>query len=278
MAETNEMLKRRTFYYVMDRRLAEGGFCFYRLKEPNASDTYYALSVLKILGFEPEDYNTTGYLLGLQDSDGSYESIPMTCYVLKSLLLLKKRPKKNPEKYISKKLDSALNSHGPGYSFMPVFSKLNYILEIYNLLGLEISSLKKDRLIEYILNYRRKDKGFGHNMSTLFETSQALQILSLLDYHHINDLEISDFVRTCEDPIFGFVGVPRTSLAFIEYLYAGCVASEILDKTPRYAEQSIKFIRACQKSNGGFSRSNSGGISTLEDTWYAINSILFLIS
>ena len=34
----------------MDRKCRDGGFCFYRLEEPNGLDTYSALSVLHLLG------------------------------------------------------------------------------------------------------------------------------------------------------------------------------------------------------------------------------------
>ena len=36
--------------YIMERLCENGGFCFYRLEEPNASDTYFAVLTLRHLG------------------------------------------------------------------------------------------------------------------------------------------------------------------------------------------------------------------------------------
>lgn len=45
-----DLVKSRNLHYVMERKCEGGGFCFYRLEEPNCSDTYYALSILNFLG------------------------------------------------------------------------------------------------------------------------------------------------------------------------------------------------------------------------------------
>jgi len=36
--------------YIMERLCKGGGFCFYRLEESNASDTYFAVLTLRHLG------------------------------------------------------------------------------------------------------------------------------------------------------------------------------------------------------------------------------------
>ena len=61
-----DVVKERTINYVTRCRCVEGGFCFYRLEEPNASDTYYALSILNLLGIDIEDDDTVFYLKNLQ--------------------------------------------------------------------------------------------------------------------------------------------------------------------------------------------------------------------
>jgi len=48
--------------YAQARRCRKGGFCFYRLEEPNGSDTYYALSIFNILGVAFHDERTIRYL------------------------------------------------------------------------------------------------------------------------------------------------------------------------------------------------------------------------
>ena len=95
-----DVVKERTINYVTRCRCVEGGFCFYRLEEPNASDTYYALSILNLLGVDIEDDDTVFYLKNLQKNDGSYSSIYSAYYSIKSLLLLNEKPISSPRAYI----------------------------------------------------------------------------------------------------------------------------------------------------------------------------------
>ena len=43
----------KTIRYISERRCASGGYCFYRLDEPNAADTLYALASLALLDAYP---------------------------------------------------------------------------------------------------------------------------------------------------------------------------------------------------------------------------------
>ena len=89
-------LKDRVLQYVMDRKCRDGGFCFYRLEEPNGLDTYSALSVLNLLGVPLHDRKTVAFLQGMQNGDGSYESVFMAFYSLKSLQLAEREPERDP--------------------------------------------------------------------------------------------------------------------------------------------------------------------------------------
>jgi hypothetical protein len=80
-------IKEQAVNYVMDRKCKEGGFCFYRLEEPNASDTYYALSIMNLLDINFKDENTLAYLRSLQNNHGSYQSFYSAFYSVNSLLL-----------------------------------------------------------------------------------------------------------------------------------------------------------------------------------------------
>ena len=42
---------------------------------------------------------------------------------------------------------------------------------------------------------------------------------------------------------------------------------------PKYLKTGLKFVKACQTTHGGFSRTPHGGIATLEHTYYAVHSI-----
>ena len=59
-------LRQKVIHYVLDRKCLSGGFCFYKLEEPNGSDTWNALSILDLLRVRFEDEATIAYLRGTQ--------------------------------------------------------------------------------------------------------------------------------------------------------------------------------------------------------------------
>ncbi len=65
-----------TIRYITERRCESGGYCFYRLDEPNAGDTFYALASLAILDALPRNDETTRtYLHSFQLPDGSFPNV-----------------------------------------------------------------------------------------------------------------------------------------------------------------------------------------------------------
>ena len=72
---TNDHLRQRVLDYVIDRQCRKGGFCFYKLEEPNGLDTYSALSLLNLLDVSFKDEKTVAYLQNMQNDDGSYDSV-----------------------------------------------------------------------------------------------------------------------------------------------------------------------------------------------------------
>jgi len=102
MLKMTDNLRERILAYVEDRRCREGGFCFYRMEEPNGSDTYFALSILHWLDTPPGNARTATYLQKMQHGDGSYDSIFAAFYSLKSLLMLDIQPSNDLWPYILK--------------------------------------------------------------------------------------------------------------------------------------------------------------------------------
>lgn len=266
--------KEQAVNYVIERQCKEGGFCFYRLEEPNASDTYYALSILNLLDINFKDENTVAYLRNLQNNHGSYNSIYSAFYSIKSLLLLNEKPKDDPKPYITRStgiynVDALLDE------VRSIFERIYYVIDLCSTLKIELDDGIRNNIIGFVLNFQKEDRGFGHAHSTLIETSQALAVLKWLNYP-IDILKTEHFIKKCENPIYGFVNVPDTSPSFIEHIYAGAIAADIISCKPRYLNQCIELIGKCQNSNGGFSRAADGGISTLENTYYAVHSLKLL--
>jgi hypothetical protein len=56
----------------------------------------------------------------------------------------------------------------------------------------------------------------------------------------------------------------------MEHIYYGASTLNLLGERLRYPKQTAEFVLKCQNANGGFARSDIG-ISTFEDTFYAVN-------
>lgn len=263
----------RTADYVLNCRCNRGGFCFYMLDEPNGSDTYYALSTLRLLGADRNDDDTVAYLKRMQKDDGTYDSIYSAYYSIKSLLLLNEKPLYNPECYILNHMRIYNVDHLPA-GINSIFKPMFYLIEVTSSMNVELDITFRTGILDFILQFKHDDHGFGYNYSTLIDTAQALSILNWLNYP-IDSLGTTRFLSGCESEVYGFCNIPNTAPSFIEHVYAGILASTLVAYEPRYFSRCIEFILRCQNRNGGFARS-SVGIATLEYTYYAIYSLSLL--
>lgn len=272
----NSDLYKRVKEYILERHCSSGGFCFYKLEEPNGADTFYAISVLNLLGFKYYDTETVKYLKDLQHEDGGYDSIFSAFYSIKSLGLLYENPRLSPTQYIVEKLRGYhLDAERLPAEITSVFKRLLYLVDLYYYLEIHQNFGADQPVIDFVLSFQNKDKGFGYSRSSLSETSKALSILKLLDFN-INDLNCETFIQECETSICGFTDIPNTSLSYIEYLDAGVLASYLLHLKPSYLRACTEFIKNCQTRSGGFSRSPNTGIATMEDTYYGVHSLIII--
>lgn len=272
----SEPLRQRILDYVMDRQCRAGGFCFYKLEEPNGLDTYCALSLLSLLDVSFNDEKTVAYLQNMQNADGSYDSIFAAFYSLKSLLLLDKESKQDPWPYILKHIRyDRVDADRMPAEITSVFKRMIFLVDLYVTYKRTRDERIENNLQDFVLHFHNKDQGFGHHQSTLGETSKALVLLSLLDYP-VQELHTTDFIRQCETSACGFTDIPDTSLSYLEYIHAGVLAAFITDYRIRYQDECVSFIRHCQNRTGGFSRVMHGGIATLEDTFHAAHALKLL--
>ncbi|MBN2688414.1 MAG: hypothetical protein JXR85_09610 [Deltaproteobacteria bacterium] len=268
----------RLIDYTKTRRCRTGGFCFYRLEEPNGSDTYYAIAIFKILGVAFHDDRTIRYLIEQQDGDGSYRSIFSAYYALSGLYLMEEHPAYDPAAYLLGHFDHyRFDAECLPAEVTALFKRLVFFIRLCTGLGIDIPKKKKKEIIDFVLNFQRDDGGFGHGLSSLVETEQAASILQLLDYHPVKDLNIKEFIKSCETPVSGFTGVPKSSLTFIEYINSGIRASELVGYRPRYVDECFRFIVGCQTKTGGFSRGYGAGIATMENSYFAVDSLALLL-
>jgi len=272
----DQYFKSRIIDYVLARKCRTDGFCFYRLEEPNGSDTFFALSVLNLLGAEFEDRETVTYLRRMQHSDGSYDSIYSAYYSIKSLSLLGADPEVDPRVYLAKTVvQYRFDARRLPADVGSLFKRTSYLVDLYKTTGIDDGNNIRECIIEFILSFQNENGGFGCKRSTIYETSSALSMLDRFGCP-VQTLETESFIRRCEDPLYGFTDIPHTTLSYLEYVHAGVLASSIISYKPRYIDQCMDFVKYCQNKSGGFSRTANGGIATLENTFYAVHALTLL--
>jgi hypothetical protein len=261
-----------TIRYISERRCESGGYCFYRLDEPNAGDTFYALATLALLeALPPDDVATRAYLHNFQNPDGAFPNVNVGHAVIRSLGILGERPAIDPGDWI---LDAMII---PGDFSRPVesvslFEPLYHLVSLCRFLGITIPDEKKTELLMGVLRYRNHDNGFGQSYSTLVETAHALSLLRVLDPALPLQPSIK-FLMHCEDSEYGFLSVPGARPAFLEHIHAGVLACSVFRHRTPSLERCREFIAKCCRENGGYVRSVFGGSATLENTWLAIDSL-----
>jgi len=264
----------RVHRYVQDRRCCGGGYCFYRLEEPNSSDTYWALAILHRLGLRVQDEDTARYLQSFQRVDGGFENFQIAYFALKGLQLLNSTPLRDPAPYLMDQLqvyDVQLVPAGEA----SIFKHMYLLVDMCVSLGIALRPPVQEQIAAFVLNQETPDGGFGRGCGTLIETAQALAILQWLD-NLPEEKSTANFVSHCESPLFGFVNVPRTMPGYIEHIYWGLQARRLAGGKPLYPETCLEIVMMSQNLTGGFSRTTYGGIANLENTFFAVESIDYL--
>jgi len=261
----------QTIRYISERRCASGGYCFYRLDEPNAGDTFHALASLAMLDALPDDDDATrSYLHTFQRTDGSFSNVMVGHAVCRALAILGEKPQADPTGWILSLLLP------PGDSARPVessslFGNTYLLADLCTHLGIAIPPDKKKAVISAVLRYKHPDTGFGSQYSMIIETGHALAILAALGYP-VSQTGSTEFIKRCEDPSFGFLAVPGVTPAYLEHIHAGVLACSVLGyQSPAHAS-CREFIRRCRLDNGGYGRSVFGGSATLENTYLALTT------
>ena len=260
----------QTVRYIRERRCVSGGYCFYRLDEPNAADTFWALSALSFGSVLPHDPATEEFLLNLQNDSGGYANVFVGYYTTGALALLGRTPLRDPGTWLSTLLERPLEENRPIESGS-ICESFACAVTIADILRIPVPDVLKDRVITLIRSLQKPDGGFGQEYATLVETSHALTILTLLN-QPIHTSEILGFLNRCDNQDSGFVNVPDTSQAYLEHVYAGMVASSLLKRRPSHTAAVTRFLAKCLTETGGYRRSVFGGTPTLEYTYSALHS------
>lgn len=270
----SDVEQNQTIRFITDRRCASGGYCYYRLDEPNAADTFFALDTLRLLGALAPDPVTGELLLRMQRPDGRYPTFYAGAYALQCLALTGREPTADPYPW--------LRSFEPFQSFgersiesISIFERTCTHLDLYLVLGVHPDEQLRDAVLRHLTAYHNPDGGFGHPRSSLIETAHALAILAMIGEPH-DAYGAERFIRRCENATFGYLNSPEATPAYLEHLAAGVECAVLTGRPPQFPERCRAFVDGCRNANGGYSRSIYGGISTLENTHLAIRTLALM--
>jgi hypothetical protein len=261
--------------YVRARRCPSGGYCFYRLDEPNAGDTCFALGILSLMGENETDEKTVRFLQGLQYPDGSYASLSCALYAGAALRMLGAEPLHDPRGLILRFLPRP-NPRTQVVDSLSLFEPLRTWAALTDLYEVELPRESREEVTAIILSFRSENGGFGYPTSTLQDTRMAAEILAFLGHDGYDDPGTVSFMDACGDPEYGFVGRPDSKPAFLEQVHAGLRLSLLLGQAPRYVDTCRDFVRRCAHPSGGFARSVFSGSPTLEFTARAVEALAIL--
>ncbi|WP_067050007.1 prenyltransferase/squalene oxidase repeat-containing protein [Methanofollis ethanolicus] len=252
--------------YIADRRCPDGGYCFYRLNEPNVADTFFALDTLRTLGAGTGDPATARWLRTRQQEDGSYQFFGTGYYALLALAALGTPPRHDPLPWIRSAAPALSGAEKPVESESALTRQYLYA-HLCRSLGIAVPPQVRSGLLAAVRASRTPDGGYP----TLVEAFHAMAICTALGAFP-DGKEAAAFLQRCTHPEYGYVNVPGTSPAYLEHVAAGVAAARVLGISPSPAAGT--FVLRCLTPSGGFSRSVFGGTATLETTWMAVRTLL----
>jgi hypothetical protein len=263
--------------YVESTRSDDGGYCFYRLNESNAADTFYAVYVLTALNRPvPEPELTADFLQQLQGSDGAFQSIYSADYVLRGLDLLGMTPLFDPDGFLHSQLKGTLNIVSqPYYELGTSFlQSLGRAVALLALRHKEPSPAVKTEVVKAVRQYKRPEGGFGADHASVYSTYNAVQALSFCPVDCLAG--VSQWIRRCEWKTGGFSQTPVNTPNYLDEIHRGLSILRAANERPRYPQETARFIGQLQNANGGFRRAVDSGISSLQNAYYALTALVEL--
>ena len=253
--------------YVTSRQNADGGYNFCQSVESGAQDTYYALAIFNLLEIPAPKIKMTVTWLRTFPSDNIYSYF----YVIKGLTLCDE----TVDDELVNRVLALRRSHG-GFGGVDVdveaYSEFDSSYRATEILKTLDISIDFKPTIRWFLQYYNADGGFAAGKrSTLTSTFHAVASLHNLGYPVKGLNRTLSFVRSCEKKSGGFTAVPDTTFPYLEETYAGVLTLNFLGEKCLYPDAIKKLVFELQNSNGGFRRSTELGISTFEDTYYALS-------
>jgi len=249
--------------YIAERRCDDGGYCFYRLPEPNAADTRYALSVLASLDEVRPDPPTAAFLRSRQRPDGSFANVFVAGHALVALDLLGVNPLYDPGPPLLRRLRILQVLARPPEQASALEGVLAAV-EACRLNGTPIDAETTDAVLRYVRLFRHPCGGFGAGQPTIAETADAVRLLLLLD-RSAWAADAGAFVAAVE--------CPGDDLIYLENAAAFVRGALLLRYRPKDPDVLRAFVLGLHHHSGGFVRSRFGGSPTLEYSFLAVETL-----
>lgn len=266
--------------YVLGRRTAQGGYCFYRtpewgVEEPNAPDTLAALESLGLLGIDIPAVEQTGdWLRGLQDDSGGYPTLTIGWAALRALDVLTIEPKFSPDRWLSSRLETFAGSDRPRDWRMAIVDALR-LCELMRLRHRTVRGREHDSLVGLITAARVPHGGWAAPGADLETTAIAVQLVGLIDPHRLPDPPLERFLDSCEDKQLGVRLAPATRTTSVGALWGGLTLGHALGRRLRYPGAVGEQLGLLQRPDGGLSERHQA-ISTLRATWLGLQAAQLL--
>lgn len=273
-----EEVKERVVKYILLRRNNDGGYTSVQFVDSNVYDTYLALAILKELNVEPPEIEKTIVWL----KEYPLTDLRAIYYINKSLELLN-QPLVDASEFIMS-LRNEEGGFGSLTTFLKASDEVEEVYDVELVSGLETTMMSvellnmlkkefdKEKTIKFILKLKNGDGGFGRrNFSSIVSTYHAIRTLKMLNYNIENLSDTLNYIERCESANGGFTVAPGVEPPFMEFTYAGVMSLDLFGRNPRDIRKTVEFVYNCMNSNGGFRRSMEHGISSFENTYYAIS-------
>jgi hypothetical protein len=258
-------LREQVRQYIERCHLDDGGYFFAHMTPSSAMDTYYAVKTLSMLDLRddrPEETKRFFQLFLRRDSFFSVNGLFSAAEVLHVL-----GGNITPlHKYLPKLrlLRNDLGGFGVvknlDIEVVSVLESTYRVLTILDRLGI---GCDKKQIIEFALKFNNADGGFGSgHISTLASTFYATEILRFVGYTSTESTATKKYLRSREN---------IWQLNFIEDMYWLSGSLSNLNEKTQLCDWIVRFVTACQRTNGGFARKDVMGIPTLEYTYYAVS-------
>jgi len=277
--------KDEIYRYIEKCHLADGGYFFAQITPSSGLDTCLAIKTLNLLGLKPKNPEAVISFWEIEENEGnlndlnglflaiqSYKDLgyPLNGFEkYKDLLLSFFRNEGffKIRKYILEKEELSSLDLSIASIYLDILEgesrQVHYLITLLSELGVKFD---KKMFVEYVNSLTNDDGGFGSivgsQASTTYYCLEILNVAAQLD-NRVSKIDL-------------FLTQQFQSANYLEEYFWAIKGLALLKKEIPEKKKMWSFLEGCYRGNGGFSRSQFMGISTIEYTYYAVSILKYL--